>query len=187
MPVRRLFPAVRWLHHAGLLYVPLAPAPLTLIAGPATGSWRGVNENYPAAPVAAPVFLPVLEHGAAPRGAASGFAIQACASAAEADALAARPAWRVLRNDAACQAVRFDDGALMAVFYERGEISDDAAGGALLSAGQPCVALVSRGKLLAADPLRSGKPLAFAAGTRRLAVDCPPDGGVSAPLPINLP
>jgi chondroitin AC lyase len=183
-PARREVRGARWLHHAGLLYMPVGGAAVSLTIGPVTGSWRDINENYSDTPVTVPVFLPVLEHGAAPQGASSGFAIQSCASAADAHALAARPAWRVLRNDAACQAVRFDDGALMAVFYERGEISDS---GALFSAGQPCIALVSRGKLFVTDPLRAGKPLTLAVGTRRLAIDCPPDGCVSSPIPVNLP
>jgi chondroitin AC lyase len=203
-PGRRELRGARWIHHAGLLYVPLGGAAVSLTTGPATGSWHEINNNYPDTPVTEPVFLPVMEHGVSPRGASAGFAMLACASAADAEALAARPSWRVLRNDAACQAVRFDDGAMMAAFYEPAEIPAAVPADGVeappiphseiriphspsLSAAQPCIALVSQGQLFVTDPLRSGRTLTVAVGPLQFSTDCPPDGGVSPPIPINPP
>ncbi|WP_425506239.1 polysaccharide lyase family 8 super-sandwich domain-containing protein [Termitidicoccus mucosus] len=107
MPGRHELRDARWLHHAGLVYIPLnRDESLTLTTGRVTGSWKSINENRSASPVSDSVFLPVLEHGPAPKGTATGFAIRACAAPDAADALVANLAWRVLRNDTVCQAGR---------------------------------------------------------------------------------
>jgi chondroitin AC lyase len=60
----------------------------------------------------------------------------------------------VLRNDAACQAVRFDDGTLIAAFHAPAEIRENDS--IILSTGQICILILNTGTVHLADPLRTG-------------------------------
>lgn len=163
-----------WAQHAGLGYFPIG-APLSLRLGPQSGSWASINESSSAELVPQPVFLPILEHGARPSGQSSGFAIAACATAREAAMLATKPAWQVLANDAHAQAVRFDDGTVMAVFYQAGSIVE--AGKTLLQADRPCLVLRNRKQTWASDPAQKGGRLMLSAsGGAPRAVELPADG-----------
>lgn len=185
--VTESFPArkgIRWLHHAGMLYVPFGEAEVSAKIGPATGSWKRINLNYSDDPVTEPVFLPVLEHGATPSNQACGFAIMACASPDDASALAGNPAWRVLQNDSICQAVRFNDDTIMAVFYERGKLNVEDA--PKIETKQSCIILIKGGRLFASDPLHEGRTLNIAVDARPYTLLCPPDGGTSEAVPLRI-
>lgn len=170
----------RWLHHDGLLYVPLAGQSLSLVTGPTTGSWQTINLNHSAAPVTASLFVPVLEHGREPRQQAGGFAVLACPTPKDAARLMKRPSWTVLQNDTALQAVRFADGTVMASFYAAGALP--SAAGLAVEVRQPCLLLISRGKLRLSDPTQLGTTVELMLGKRSLTVTCPVSGGASEPI-----
>ena len=145
---------VRWLYHDGLLYVPTVPTDLTVRVGPVTGTWRSINTSLSAAPIEKPVFLPFVTHGANVDGESSSYAILACPSLTQASGLAGVPGYRLIRNDPDCQAVRWNDGMLMAVFYSPGELHDGT--GSLLSTDQACLVMNQYGHFFASDPTRTG-------------------------------
>ncbi len=163
-----------WIHHAGLAYLPLGEWPVSLRLGPATGTWKQINRGRGDEPVTRPVFLPVLEHGAATGGRSGGFAILAAATPDEAAERSARRSWEVLRNDAGAQALRFADGLVMAVFYEAGKI--EVQGRAPFTASGPCLVLMREDVVFVADPARSGKEVVLEAGGRRAVVRPSMDG-----------
>lgn len=172
----RDFRDVRWIHHNGLVYVPLGDRRVSLSAGPVSGSWRSINRNYPADAIELPVFLPVLEHGEAPKEQASGFVIFSCKKPEEVAGRVDRPTWRILSNTAFCQAAEFADGTFMAAFYAAGEVST-AAG--LVRVDQPCLVLIGGGKLQLCDPTQLGRPVEVSVGGRNFTVACP-TGGISS-------
>ena len=144
----------RWLWHDGLLYVPTTPTDLTVRTGPATGTWRAINASLGAEPVETPVFLPFLTHGANVEHGSAGYGIFPCPTLTRATAVARAPGYRLVRNDADSQAIEWDDGTLMAVFYAPGELHE--GGRALLATDQPCLVLSRPGHLFASDPTRLG-------------------------------
>lgn len=166
---------LRWIHHAGVVYIPLGSQPVSLRLGPATGNWYAINHGYTKDPVTAPVFLPVLEQGVSPEGQASGFVIAPAATPTQAAQMAAKPTWTVLRNDADCQAVRFADGDLMTAFYAPGRL--DAEGKPLLTVDRPCLVLQRAGAMWACDPTQKGGVVTLTRGMgTAVSITLPPGG-----------
>jgi chondroitin AC lyase len=178
MPARPL----RWIHHDGITYIPLnAAIPVSLRLGPVTGSWRRINRSGSPDDVTMPTFLPTLEQGIAPQGQSSGFAlIGACPTPADAARAAARPGYRILRNDSACQAVRFADGALMAAFYQPGELAD--GGPPLVAVDRPCLLLIRNGDLRVCDPTQAGATVTVSYRGRVTPMVAPSGGQASPPI-----
>lgn len=150
---------LRWIHHSGFVYIPLENTPVALKMGPATGSWSLINKPGSKTPTTIPVFLPTLEHGASPQGTASGFVIVAAPTVADAQRVFDQPTWKVVRNDATCQAIRFDDGTLMATYYAPATIPDDNE--TSLSLAAPCLVLQTPTTLFLADPTQKGGGVSF--------------------------
>jgi len=142
---------MRWIYHSGFLYIPLADLPISLQAGPQTGSWASINHGEPSTIVTRPVFLPVLEHGVAPAGQSSGYVVMSCSDASQAGQIAAHPTWRILRNDATCQAVAFADGAVMAAFYQPGKLAVDQTD--IVTMAKPCLYFRRGDKAMTFDPI----------------------------------
>ena len=149
-----------WVYHDGLVYVPTVPANMTVRTGPVTGTWRTINASGQTAPVEKSVFLPFLTHDSTPTSpGAAGYAILDCPNPAQAPILAQSPGYRLLRNDAGCQAVRWNDGTVMAAFYAAGEVRD--GNNLLLGVDQPCLALDVVGRLYASDPIGQDTTVRF--------------------------
>jgi len=144
--------SVEWVLHAGVAYMPLEPAALTVRAGRVTGSWRSVSGGASDEPVSAPVFCATLEHGRSPE--PCGFAIVGGVDREDVRALVRRPPWQVLRNDPACQAVRFEGGPHMAAFWQADSVGE---GLLMLATDAPCLALWTEGELWLCDPTQSGR------------------------------
>ncbi len=143
---------VLWVLHAGIAYVPLAPARVAARVGPATGSWHSISTGASDEPVTEPVFCLSLHHGSQPK--PCGFAVAAGASAEDAQRIAENPPWTVLRNDASCQAMKFEDGPRLAVFYEPGAVED---GDSSLRVEAPCLAMWTGQDLWLCDPTHAGR------------------------------
>jgi len=143
---------VHWIQHGSFVYIPLQPAAMTLQLGPVTGTWKSINTSRSDAPVNDSIFLPVLEQGTNPQGQSGGYVLAACSTPGQAAALFSRPTWTVLRNDAQCQAVRFIDGTLMAVFYQAGRLEEN--GHLLLDTDHPALLMRVDGKTWMHDSVR---------------------------------
>ena len=144
---------LKWVHHAGFAYAPLGGLKVSIRTGPVSGSWHSINSGLSAQRVTAAVFLAVLEHGSKPVAQNSGFVIAAC-SIPGAEKLFQNPSWHVLRNDSQTQAVRFDDGTLMAAFRQRGEIVSE--GQSVVGVDRACLLLLQRNHISISDPTQSG-------------------------------
>lgn len=182
-PGRHSFAAPRWIHHGGLLYVPIGGRTLSLELGPKTGSWRTINANHADTPITEPVFLSVLEHGAGTELVAGGFAVLGCPEPTDAESLIRHKAWVVLRNDEKVQAVRFDDGTWMAAFYAADELELEPA--FKITPDGPCLLLFGQGVLQAGDPSQIGRVVKVVVERIEHTFDCPPGGGPSNPVSIR--
>ena len=158
--------------HAGVAYMPLSPSRVALRLGPAVGSWQSVNGGLSGKAVSEPVFLAVMRHGSPP--AATGFAIAGGVDREAFADLVERPSWRVLRNDARCQALRFADGTHAAAFYRPGVLAAD--GTPLLQVDRPCLALWTDQQLWLCDPTGAGGTVEVTWQGRRSATDLPAGG-----------
>jgi chondroitin AC lyase len=165
--------SLRWIHHAGFAFVPLANANISLQLGPATGPWSQINKSASAAPVTLPVFLPVLEHDNQ-QGQSYGFVIASAPTAQDAAKIAAQPSWQVLRNDAHGQAVRFADGTLMAAFYVPGALEEN--GRKLLEAGAACLVLKNKTGLWLCDPTQKGGRIILTSQGKTIEANLPSGG-----------
>lgn len=163
---------VQWLHHAGFAYILLAPSAVSVKLDTVTGSWASINASVVQPLVTDKVFLPLLQHPAGQT--ATGYVLAPCAGPEEAAALAARPDWRVLRNDTACQALSFSDGAVMAAFFAPALL--ETGPGKRLEAERPCLMLISRGKLYVSDPAQQGGVLKGSWNGRPFTVEMPANG-----------
>ncbi|ACU06054.1 polysaccharide lyase family 8 super-sandwich domain-containing protein [Pedobacter heparinus] len=163
-----------WIYHAGFAYIPLGAAKISLHVTDATGSWKEINAAESNTPLTEKIFMPVLEHKTLENG-NSGYVISACKNAKEAARLVAGPQWKVLCNNKEIQAVSFNDGTIMAAFYQPGVLKT-GQGHQQLSVDQPCLVLISNKKIWLSNP--ACKPLKVKLGIndQYKVVELPADG-----------
>jgi Polysaccharide lyase family 8, C-terminal beta-sandwich domain./Polysaccharide lyase family 8, super-sandwich domain./Polysaccharide lyase family 8, N terminal alpha-helical domain. len=137
---------VKWLHHAGFAYMPLQPASIQLHMKVVEGSWTTINAGETTVPVKDSVFMPVMLHDVSKP---TGYVLAYSETPEQAAAIAARPSWKIIRNDDSAQAVLFSDGTLMAAFYKAGKIQK-------IQADQPCLLMLKKGKMTVSDPTHKG-------------------------------
>lgn len=137
--------SAKWICHNGIAYIFLKPSLVEIRLGAVTGSWNAINTSQSATPVTEKVFLPVLQHKANHEDEHTGYVMASCATAAQAQMLARKPLWQVLRNDRNCQAVRFNDGTVFCAFYTKGNLIVSKT--KTLSAGKATLMLLSGGRL----------------------------------------
>jgi chondroitin AC lyase len=143
---------VRWIWHDDVGYLLDPPLHVRVYAGPREGNWRQINHAYSAETVTQDVFLAEVLHGADPK--PFSYTILPGVSLHELSAAAAKPASESLANASSKQALRFDDGAHFAAFYEPGTL--DASGLSLLETDHACLALFDDESLWLADPRNAG-------------------------------
>lgn len=165
--------SLRWVQHSGFAYAPLDHLKASISAKPVTNSWSSINKALSTDSVTVPVFLAVLEHGTAPQRAAGGFVITPAATPTDAERIFQHPSWRVVRNDAALQAVEFSDGTIAAAFHEPEEL---AWNGAKLTVDKPCILLTQRDRAWICDPTQQGGRLRFGVKDKIHEVDLPAQG-----------
>lgn len=143
---------VKWIHHAGFAYIPLAPATINLKLGVVSGNWKSINSSLSSQTIQDSVFMPVLNHGSTPSGLNTGYVLAYCKTAKEAEKLANRPLCNIIHNDSNCQAVQFNDGTIMAAFFSPGTmlIRNEE-----LSVDNPCLIMISDNNIYASNPAHS--------------------------------
>ena len=166
---------VRWIYHDGLVYAPTTLQDMTIHSEVATGTWRSINASGTAQISEKSVFMPVMIHGAAIEGASVAYAVLACADPSQAADRIQGAGYRTIRNDAFCQAVAWNNGMLLAVFYAPGDLRD--GDNPLLSVNQPCIILDGNGHLCASDPTQHGAEARISvAGAAPVSFLLPSDG-----------
>ncbi|MBN1293585.1 MAG: chondroitin AC lyase, partial [Candidatus Latescibacteria bacterium] len=167
---------VEWIYHNGIAYAPLKPVDVTLQLGPATGSWHSINWQYGEENVTEPVFLATLNHKAEPS--SSGFVIAPGTNRWEIQNLLSDSVWQVVRNDAECQCLKFDDGLCMAAFYSPGAVEPDSL--LKLSVNKSCLALWTNRELWVCDPTNVGCVITATWRETEYSVELPPGGQAKA-------
>ncbi|MGH7997516.1 MAG: polysaccharide lyase family 8 super-sandwich domain-containing protein, partial [Opitutaceae bacterium] len=189
-PPMSLPPATRAVLQDGIGYILLQRGGAVLSAGPQTGSWSELRkEGVSAAPVAEAVFSLWLDHGPHPKGASYAYALLPRTDRAEVERFARAPAYRVLANRSALQAV-FSQGdrILEAAFHAPGEVL--IPGGPRVAVDAPCLVMVDLAppvaKLCVSDPTEKLVSVRVAVGGKRIAVRLPrgPRAGATAVRPI---
>ncbi len=164
---------VKWVHHAGLAYIPLIPATIDLHLETVTGSWTTINTSETKEPVTENIFLPVMDHERSKHG-ATGYVLALCSTPEQAEKIAAKPVWKILRNDRECQAVQFSDGTVMAAFYAPGNLKAPSIKN--LQVDQPCLVMVKNGKSYISDPAHKGPSVKITLNNRSSMISLPVDG-----------
>jgi Polysaccharide lyase family 8, C-terminal beta-sandwich domain./Polysaccharide lyase family 8, super-sandwich domain./Polysaccharide lyase family 8, N terminal alpha-helical domain. len=157
---------VKWLHHAGFAYIPLQPASLQLHMKVVEGSWTNINAGETTIPLKDSVFMPVLLHEDSKPMA---YVLAYSETPQQAATIAARPNWKIIRNDDSAQAVLFSDGTLMAAFYKAGKVQD-------VQVDQPCLVMLKKGKMILSDPTHKGITVTIHHNNSTTILPLPKDG-----------
>jgi chondroitin AC lyase len=148
----------RWVLHNKVGYFTLDDSPMTVFSGAASGSWSSINTRYNDASnsVTDKVLRIQIPHtdGKTP----SGFGILLAADEEKLASLQTISPWKVLKNDHACQALKFKNGTVMAAFYEPGKIGphSEKAKDASFRVDQPCLAMWNEKEAWLCDPTGEG-------------------------------
>ncbi|WP_240755330.1 polysaccharide lyase family 8 super-sandwich domain-containing protein [Pedobacter sp. SYP-B3415] len=160
---------LKWIHHNKFAYLPLGSEPVSIYAGPVSGSWSQVNSSERTDTITDQIFRPVIYHKAS---SFSGYVICFADTPADAAALAKSSPWK-LHNTADCQAVTFEDGTVMSAFF---------AGGSLklphktLSVNRPCLLIIQNNNLFVSDPTHTGGPVVIKYNQKIFNITLPGDG-----------
>lgn len=172
---RKTLDDVHWIHHNRTAYVPLGQHRIRLQAGPQSGSWNAINKQYSKNTVTEEVFGIQIPHERTLDGQAFGYAIISGVDIKETQTTVANPSFRILRNDASCQALRFNDGVWLAAFYEPGELEIEKEVMAKVSI--PCLVLHDGKTIWASDPTNKGRALSIGlTGQAPAKINLPPSG-----------
>ena len=140
---------VRWIHHNGVAYIPIEPSPVALHLNASTSSWSSINVSGSTTPLTEKMFNPVMLHPLKQGGLNTGYVLASVETPAQANVLAGKQGWQVIRNDTACQAVRFKDGTCMVAFLSPGSVT---IGKKKLAVDKPCLIMLRDGRLYASNP-----------------------------------
>lgn len=116
---------VQWVHHDQMGYVFNKPQTAHVRNLVGTGNWRQINKQPWATSdtVKGDLFALWVDHGRSPAQASYAYTIYPDTQLADMQALADAPAFKILANEPAIQAVMLNDPAvLQVVFYEPGEL-----------------------------------------------------------------
>ncbi len=149
---------VRWIFHSNLGYILLKPSTVQVHVDARTSSWSAINKSASAEPVTEKVFMPLLYHSNI-TDTSAGYVLAYCKSSNEVMQLANKPRWKILNNNARCQAVKFMDGVIMAAFFTPGSLQLEKKKS--LTADRPCLIEITKDEVYVSDPLHNGGTLNF--------------------------
>ncbi|MEO8110484.1 MAG: polysaccharide lyase family 8 super-sandwich domain-containing protein [Ginsengibacter sp.] len=166
------FPNVKWVHQKNFVYIPLYNDSIQVVAKNVTGTWRDINHSEPDTLLKDRVFMPVIVHSADQR--SSGYAVAYAATPQQAEEIAEKPAWKILRNDSICQVISFENSSLMAAVYRPGKIILSPA--EIISVDRPCLLLIDNKKIFISDPAHEGGLFSGIINNLQFSVLLPNDG-----------
>ena len=85
------------------------------------------------------------------------------------------PEAEILRNDKACQAVKYTDGSVIATFWERGEVDG-------IAAENPCMVIVEGNRITLSDPTQKQDEIAVSVDGKEYRVTVKDKYGASVSL-----
>jgi chondroitin AC lyase len=164
---------VKWIHHSGLAYIPLQPATFSIRLKEVAGRWSSINISEPDALVKEKVFTPIMLHEKT-GSYSTGYAIALCKTPEQAQILAQNPAWKLIRNDANCQAISFANNVVMLAFYSPDKIKITSQ--SFIKADKPCLIMIEEKKLYVSDPSHKGITVSITFNDQTFSVKLPKDG-----------
>ena len=99
----------------------------------------------------------LLSHGTNPENGSYAYVLLPSATEDEVQSYTAAPKAKILRNDAACQAVEYDDGTISAIFWEGGSVAG-------IEAASPCMVITEGGKITVSDPTQKQTEITVTVG-----------------------
>lgn len=153
---------IRWIYHNKLAYMPLELSTVNLRMREQEGSWQSINASGSPAIVKEKVFMPVLQK-------TQGYAVAYCDNLRQARKLADKKRWKVLKNTPECQALQWEDGTVMAAFYEAGSVGGLAVDGA-------CLVLMKGDVVCVSNPLHEEGDVTISIFDKRKTLSLPGDG-----------
>ncbi len=166
------FGQIKWVHQENFVYIPLSNDSVQLIARHVSGRWSDINHSEPNSLLQDKAFMPVIIHSK--NRPSTGYAVAYAATPQQAEGIAKKPRWKVLRNDSICQAVSFEGSTLMAALYRPGRIK--LAGVTIISIDKPCLLLLTGEKIYISDPGHEGGQFSGEINNRQFSVLLPADG-----------
>lgn len=151
-----------WLHHRGIAWIPVQTALVRLRIDTAAGAWKDINASTSADRIREKIFLPTI-------GRMASYVIAAAATPAAAAQLRRKPDWKIVKNDTACQAVKFSDGTLMAAFREAGNVEGMTVNGA-------CLLMWKGNEGWMSAPTQKATEITLSIGNAKQKVKLPADG-----------
>jgi chondroitin AC lyase len=141
--------SVKWIHHAGFAYItfPFYETKMEIELKTATGNWSDLSKSNPQRNVTEKIFHAKIDHGHtvnAENTGYTGYIVVPAATALEAQQLAAKPTWGILRGNNNCLSVIFDDETIMTAFFNAMALKNDRVD---LEVNRPCLVLIADGKL----------------------------------------
>jgi chondroitin AC lyase len=153
-----LFTHLKWIYHSGFGYIPLGETSASVQLHTSTGSWKTINGSETGETPKEKVFMPVLLHEGLRNSQPLGYMLAYCKNSGEAEKLSKKPPCKIVRNDSTCQSVSFEDGTLMASFFQPTSVNFKNV---RLSVDRPCLILIINGILYASDPFQNGGTLSL--------------------------
>jgi chondroitin AC lyase len=168
---------VSWIHHSGFVYItmPFYPTNLNIELKEVSGNWRSVSHSQPEKKVTENVFTYFIDHGHVTEQGYNGYVIAYAPTVADAQAIAAKPQWRVMRNNEHCQGVYFKDGTAMVAFYS-GNSPITYENKLSLEASEPCLVLIEDNRIFVSSVDATTKKIRVKWNNRAFSVTTSPLG-----------
>jgi chondroitin AC lyase len=165
---------IGWVYHDGVGYIPGPGNPVSLTAGPQTGTWREIGTGS-SKPVTLPVFNLWIDHGHAPRAGSYQYSVLSGASVKRVAARARSPVTHVLSNQEDTQAVWHSElKIVMAALRKPGFLVTPIG---RLEVDHSCLLLARKTaggwKITASNPENQPLTLHVGVGSRKIAIDLP--------------
>jgi chondroitin AC lyase len=129
------------------------------------------------------IFMPLLMNNASSSAAtAEGYVIAFCKTARQANKIAKKPNWKILRNDSVCQALQFKDGTFMAAFFSADTLKSSNK---ILTVNKPCLIFISNHIIYASDPSHTGGNIIVEYDGKKWEIPLLSDGSSSKGISIG--
>lgn len=176
-----LFPNCKWIYHSGFVYIPIGNAAVDVELHTVTGSWQNINKSETNELIKEKIFMPLLLSNDLSVERSFGYILAHCKNSKDAKGISKKPGFKIIRNDTTCQSVLFEDGELMAGFFQQSSLRYKNI---KLSVDKPCLILLKKNRLYVSDPLQKGGIVNITWGNKTYAVVLDKNG-LSTSLSLN--
>lgn len=175
------FKNLNWVHHQDFLYAVYTKILSSVTAAPVEGMWSDINASGSDAVVHDKVFMPVLMHTNLLKPTSVAYMVSSCKNSADATAKYKQPGFKIIRNDALCQAISFTDGTIMAAFFQPASVLINKT---VLQTGNACLVMIKDGSMIVSDPSQELKIIQVSVNNRSYDVELPANGFSSSPVQL---